>query len=63
LVNRIGETRVYYRVPIDRCYELVGLIRSRWHGLSGGEGVQDAIRTFFAKLNEESIGHRGASNA
>ena len=28
--------RSYYRVPIDECYKLVGLIRVHWRGLSGG---------------------------
>ncbi|MGD1093936.1 MAG: DUF5947 family protein [Bryobacteraceae bacterium] len=41
LVNRIGHSRgfsqsEYYLVPIDHCFTLVGLIRSRWQGLSGG---------------------------
>lgn len=56
LVNRMSEARAYYRVPIDRCYHLVGLIRSRWHGLSGGEGVQDVLQSFFSDLNEEAFG-------
>ncbi|HWC98297.1 MAG TPA: DUF5947 family protein, partial [Candidatus Sulfopaludibacter sp.] len=30
LVNRIGEVRDYYLAPIDRCYELAGLIRTHW---------------------------------
>ncbi len=35
LVNRVGSARRYYRVPIDECYKLVGLIRASWRGLSG----------------------------
>ena len=27
LVNRVGSSREYYRVPIDECYKLVGLLR------------------------------------
>lgn len=54
LVNRVEGAREYYRVPIDRCYELVGLIRSHWHGLSGGEGVREAIQTMFADLRKET---------
>jgi hypothetical protein len=50
LVNRIGETREYYRVGIDKCYELVGLLRTHWRGLSGGPAVWEAIRRFFAGL-------------
>jgi hypothetical protein len=36
--------------PIDRCYELVGLIKSRWEGMTGGEGVERAIAEFFVGL-------------
>jgi hypothetical protein len=28
LVNRVAEARDYYIVPIDLCFELVGLIRA-----------------------------------
>ncbi len=40
----------YYLVPIDKCYELVGLIRSQWRGLSGGADVWKQIRAFFEEL-------------
>ncbi|HEX3623834.1 MAG TPA: DUF5947 family protein [Verrucomicrobiae bacterium] len=50
LINRIGSAREHYLVPIDLCYELVGLIRMHWRGLSGGEKVWQQIEMFFAKL-------------
>jgi hypothetical protein len=50
LVNRVGSTRDHYLVPIDRGYELVGLIRSGWRGLSGGTEVWRSINGFFAEL-------------
>ena len=50
LVNRIDGVREYYRVPIDRCFALVGLIRTSWRGLSGGAEAWQAIRHFFAEL-------------
>lgn len=50
LVNRVEGTRDYYRVPIDRCYELVGVLRNHWRGISGGQGAHEAIGTFFAHL-------------
>ena len=37
-------------VPIDRCYELVGMIKSRWEGISGGRAIDDAVAEFFAAL-------------
>lgn len=54
LVNRVGESRAYYRVGIDECYRLVGLIRTRWRGLSGGAEVWGEIARFFAGLQERS---------
>ena len=50
LVNRLSGRRLYYRVPIDRCFELVGLIRTRWQGWSGGDAVWQAIDEYFARL-------------
>ena len=51
LVNRVEGAREYYRVPLDQCYALVGLIRARWRGLSGGNEVWVAIHAFFAGLD------------
>ena len=50
LVNRVGDAREYYRVSIDHCYELVGVIRAGWRGVSGGTKVWEAIRQFFDAL-------------
>ena len=47
--RRCGRERCLV-VPIDRCYELVGLIRTRWRGLSGGTEVDEAIDAFFETL-------------
>lgn len=54
LVNRVGENHSYFIVPIDKCYELVGLIRLKWAGLSGGTEVWREITRFFAELRERS---------
>lgn len=59
LVNRIGHARgfsqpEYYVVPIDECFKLVGLIRSRWQGLSGGTEVWREIAEFFNTLKARS---------
>jgi hypothetical protein len=54
LVNRVGKVRECYRVGVDRCYELVGLLRTHWHGLSGGDAVWDEIGRFFADLKGRS---------
>lgn len=54
LVNRVRENREYFIAPIDKCYELVGLIRSKWRGLSGGTEVWQDINEFFSLLKERS---------
>jgi hypothetical protein len=50
LVNRVGAKRDYYLVPIDLCFELIGLIRVHWRGLSGGDKVWEEVEIFFSKL-------------
>jgi hypothetical protein len=52
LVNRVGGARDYYLAPIDQCYELGGVIRMHWRGLSGGDEVWREIGGFFARLRE-----------
>ena len=54
LVNRVGESSDYFIVPIDECYRLVGLIRTKWKGLGGGTEVWEAINGFFAELKKRS---------
>ncbi len=60
LVNRVGLERgekeaEYYLVPIDKCYELTGLIRANWQGLGGGAEVWREIARFFAQLKERAV--------
>jgi len=50
LVRRTNDVREHWLVPIDDCYELVGVIRSRWRGFGGGEEVWAAIDSFFDDL-------------
>jgi hypothetical protein len=54
LINRIGAARAYYLAPIDACFELVGLIRIHWRGLSGGTEVWREIDAYFARLAERA---------
>jgi hypothetical protein len=54
LVNRVGERRLYYLAPIDVCFELVGLMRTHWRGLSGGEEVWREIEAFYTRLAEKA---------
>jgi Family of unknown function (DUF5947) len=50
LVNRIATPPEYYRAPIDQCFRLVGILRTHWRGLSGGEEVWKEIGRFFKEL-------------
>ena len=50
LVNRSRGARQHFIVPIEDCYRLVGLIRIRWRGLSGGKEVWEEIEGFFDDL-------------
>ncbi len=63
LVNRVGQAREHYRVPIDECFRLVGLIRTTWRGLSGGPEVWGVIAQFFASLNERAGAAGGTPHA
>jgi len=61
LINRTRGSRRYYRVSIDRCYALVGIIRSEWKGLSGGSEMWGAIERFFASLDAPPVSERRRS--
>ena len=59
MVNRVGHYRghtpaEYFILPIDKCYELVGLIRGNWRGLSGGTEVWQKIGEFFQRVKERA---------
>jgi uncharacterized protein DUF5947 len=54
LVNRSRGARGYWLVPLDECYRLVGLIRSRWRGLTGGKEVWIEIGRFFEELDQRA---------
>ncbi len=55
IVNRMADTHEFAIAPIDRCYMLVGLIKTSWEGISGGAGVEDAIGRFFAELRMHAV--------
>jgi hypothetical protein len=54
LVNRVRGSRGHWIVPIDECYALVGLIRTRWRGFTGGGEVWEEIGRFFEELDRRS---------
>lgn len=68
LVNRVGATRgstpeQYFLVPADKCYQLVGLIRTKWTGLSGGGEVWGEIAKFFEELKRLAPRPAGGAGA
>jgi hypothetical protein len=54
LVHRIEGAREYYLAPIDECYKLVGLLRARWQGFSGGDEAWDEICRFLERMKNRS---------
>lgn len=54
LVHKHEDGFEFFAVPIDACYQLVGLVRMYWKGFDGGEEAWKAINEFFAGLRERS---------
>jgi hypothetical protein len=50
LVDRTNGKRDAWLLPVDRCYELVGLVRTHWKGFGGGNEVWEALDAFFDAL-------------
>jgi hypothetical protein len=55
VVNRLADPSQYAIIPIDHCYALVGLIKSRWEGISGGSAIEQAVPEFFAGIRARSV--------
>jgi Family of unknown function (DUF5947) len=63
LVNRLKGSNASYLVSIDECYRLIGLIRTHWHGLSGGPAVWEQVDRFFDRLEARSRPTGGTPDA
>jgi hypothetical protein len=50
IVRRDRENDEMYVVPIDACYELVGLLRLHWTGFDGGPEARGDIDAFFERV-------------
>lgn len=50
IVNRLSTPAIYVLAPIDRCYALVGTVKSAWEGISGGGELERAVAGYFAGL-------------
>jgi hypothetical protein len=55
IANRLADPPIYAIAPIDRCYELTGAIKANWSGISGGEGVEEAVARFFDDLQAKAL--------
>jgi hypothetical protein len=53
-VNRTHGKREYWLLPVDRCYQLVGIVRTHWRGFQGGPEVWAALDEFFERLRKEA---------
>jgi hypothetical protein len=51
--HRDGTTECYL-VPIDACYQLVGLIKIHWRGFDGGQEAWERIEQFFADVRSRA---------
>jgi hypothetical protein len=63
LVNRAGSRHGYWLVPVDDCYRLVAVIRTRWRGFSGGKEVWTEIDSFFHSLAQRAKPYHSPSAA
>jgi hypothetical protein len=54
LVHRVKDARRHWIVPIDECYGLVGMIRTRWRGFTGGKEVWEELAKFYEQLDARS---------
>jgi hypothetical protein len=55
VVNRLVEPHQHVIAPIDDCYALVGLIKSRWEGISGGSALEEAVPAFFESMRNRAL--------
>jgi Family of unknown function (DUF5947) len=55
VVNRLSDPHQYVIAPIDDCYALVGLIKSRWEGISGGSALEQAVPSFFEAMRTRAL--------
>lgn len=52
--DRRGAAADCHLVPVDACYELVGLLRRSWRGFDGGAEARALIEEFFATVAARS---------
>lgn len=56
MINRLSDPHQYAIAPVDRAYELVGIVKAKWEGISGGPELTMAVEAFFEDLRLASRG-------
>ena len=55
LAYRVGTAREHYIISIDECFKLIGMIRMKWKGFSGGMAMWQEIGKFLEALKQRSV--------
>jgi hypothetical protein len=63
LVRTGSDGDTCYVVPVDRCYELVGVLRTHWRGFDGGHEVREHLDRFFSDVDGRSRLARSRASA
>ncbi|MCA1654960.1 MAG: DUF5947 family protein [Pseudonocardiaceae bacterium] len=61
LIRSTDDTVEYFLVPIDVCYQLVGMVRIYWKGFDGGQEAHEHIDSFFADIRDRAAAFDTAS--
>jgi hypothetical protein len=54
-VNRTGDEKEAFLIPIDECYALVGELRRLWQGFDGGQEAREALAAFLDGLRQRAM--------
>lgn len=55
IINRLATPPQHVIAPLDECYRLVGMIKSRWSGISGGPELTATVAEFFDGLQAKAV--------
>ena len=55
IVNRMAEPPKHVIAPIDVAYQLVGVVKTSWEGISGGRATESAVSRYFEGLRERAV--------
>jgi hypothetical protein len=55
IVNRMADEPKHVIAPIDVAYQLVGVVKTSWEGISGGSATEEAVARYFEGLRERAV--------